>query len=115
MNRTGQIANHEIVIEAPRGWLNLRLAEIWTFRELLYFLIWRDIKVRYKQTTLGALWAIIQPVMSMIIFSVIFGRLAKLPSDGIPYPIFSYVALLPWQLFSKGLGKLRPVLSVTRV
>ena len=99
MSKIVQNINNEIVIEAPRGWFNLRLAEIWTFRELLYFLIWRDIKVRYKQTTLGAMWAIIQPVMSMVIFSIIFGKLAKLPSDGIPYPIFSYAALLPWQLF----------------
>src|SRR6185436_19484245 len=74
------------------------------FRELLFFLAWRDIKVRYKQTVLGAAWAIIQPVVTMVLFSVIFGKLANLPSDGIPYPIFSYAALLPWQLFSRAMG-----------
>jgi len=97
-------AMNEVLLEPPRGWLNLRLREAWEYRELLYFFIWRDIKVRYKQTLLGATWAVIQPVTTMIIFSVVFGMLAKLPSDGIPYPIFSYAALLPWQLFSKALS-----------
>jgi lipopolysaccharide transport system permease protein len=87
-----------------RGWFNLRLKELWGFRELLYFLIWRDIKVRYKQTILGAAWVVIQPLVTMVIFSIVFGRLANLPSDGIPYPIFSYTALLPWQLFSRALS-----------
>lgn len=95
---------NETVLEPPKGWLDLRLREAWDHRELLYFLVWRDIKVRYKQTVLGATWAIIQPVMTMVIFSVIFGKLANLPSDGIPYPIFSYTGLLPWQLFSKALS-----------
>ena len=90
----------EITVEPPRGWLKLRLREVWSFRELLFFLVWRDLSVRYKQTVFGASWAIIQPVLTMIVFSVIFGKLAKLPSNGIPYPIFSYTALLPWQLFS---------------
>ena len=94
----------EILLEPPRGWINLRLGELWRFRELLYFLIWRDVKVRYKQTVLGVAWAIIQPVSTMIIFSIIFGKLAQLPTDGIPYPIFSFTALLPWQLFSRALG-----------
>jgi len=94
----------EIVLEPPHSWFNLHLNELWEFRELLYFLVWRDIKVRYKQTVLGATWAIIQPLFTMIIFSVIFGKFAKLPSDGIPYPVFSYTALLPWQLFSKALS-----------
>lgn len=94
----------EVILEPPRGWLSLRLRELWQYRELLYFLIWREIKVRYKQTILGAAWAILQPLLTMIVFSVIFGRLAKMPSDGIPYPIFSYAALLPWQLFSRALG-----------
>lgn len=94
----------ELVLEPPRGWFDLRMHDIWEFRELLYFLVWRDIKVRYKQTALGAAWAVIQPIVSMIIFSVVFGKLANLPSNGIPYPIFSYVALLPWQLFSKALS-----------
>jgi lipopolysaccharide transport system permease protein len=93
----------EIIIEPVSGWFKLNLKELWDFRELLVFFIWRDIAVRYKQTVLGAAWAIIQPVMTMVIFSIIFGRLARLPSDGIPYPIFSYTALLPWQLFSSGL------------
>jgi len=94
----------ETIVEPPQGWFNLRLREAWEYRELLYFLVWRDIKVRYKQTLLGAAWAIIQPIVTMVIFSVIFGKLAKLPSNGIPYPIFSYVALLPWQLFSRALS-----------
>lgn len=93
-----------IDIEPPHGWFNLRLKEFWRFRELLYFLVWRDIKVRYKQTILGVAWVVIQPVVTMIIFSIVFGHLAKLPSDGIPYPIFSYTALLPWQLFSRALS-----------
>lgn len=88
-----------IVGRPSRGWVSLRLRELWEYRELLYFLAWRDIKVRYKQTVLGAVWAILQPFLTMVIFSIFFGRLAKVPSDGIPYPIFSYSALLPWQLF----------------
>jgi len=93
----------EIVLEPPKGWLSLRLRELWAYRELLYFLAWRDIKVRYKQTVLGAAWAIIGPFLTMVLFSVIFGKFARMPSDGIPYPIFSYSALLPWQLFSKAM------------
>lgn len=95
---------NEAILEPPRGWLNLRLGELWQYRELLYFFIWRELKVRYKQTVLGAAWAILQPLLTMVVFSVIFGRLAKLPSEGIPYPVFSYVALLPWQLFSRALS-----------
>ncbi len=91
-------------MEPPHGWLSLRLRELWNFRELLLFLIWRDLKVRYKQTVLGVLWAVLQPVLTMVVFSVIFGQLAKMPSDGVPYPLFSYAALLPWQLFSRALG-----------
>jgi lipopolysaccharide transport system permease protein len=87
-------------IEPSRGWVALRLKELWEYRELLYFLVWRDIKVRYKQTALGAAWAILQPVLTMLVFTVFFGRLAKVPSDGIPYPVFVYAALLPWQLFA---------------
>src|SRR5215204_1050336 len=87
-------------IEPPRGWVALELRELWLYRELLFFLAWRDIKLRYKQTALGAAWAILQPLLTMVIFSIIFGQLAKLPSDGIPYPIFTYTALLPWQLFA---------------
>jgi lipopolysaccharide transport system permease protein len=79
------------------------LKDLWEYRELLYFLVWRDVKVRYKQTVLGAAWAIIQPFFTMVVFSIFFGRLAKIPSDGIPYPIFAYCALLPWQLFAHAL------------
>lgn len=103
MNQESMQQFDEIVLEPPRGWWSLRLADLWMFRELLFFLVWRDIKVRYKQTLLGASWAILQPLFSMVIFSVIFGKFANLPSDGIPYPIFSYTALLPWQLFSRAL------------
>jgi lipopolysaccharide transport system permease protein len=90
-------------IEPSRGWVSLKLRELWEYRELLYFLTWRDIKVRYKQTVLGAAWAIIQPLFTMIVFTLFFGRLAKIPSDGIPYPIFCYAALVPWTFFSYGL------------
>lgn len=92
-----------LVISASQGWVSLKLKELWLYRELLYFLTWRDIKVRYKQTALGALWAILQPLLTMLIFSLVFGRLAKVPSDGIPYPLFSMAALVPWTLFSFGL------------
>jgi lipopolysaccharide transport system permease protein len=85
--------------------LHLNLKDVWEYRELLYFLVWRDIKVRYKQTALGAAWAIIQPLFTMLVFSVFFGRLAKVPSDGIPYPVFAYTALLPWQLFAFALSE----------
>ena len=93
------------VYESTHGWLSLHLGELWRYRELLYFLTWRDIKVRYKQTALGVAWAVLQPLITMVIFSVIFGQLAKLPSDGIPYPVFSYAALLPWGLFSGALQR----------
>lgn len=89
-----------IRIEPTSGWFGFNFRELWEFRDLLFFLTWRDIKVRYKQTLLGAAWAVLQPVLTMVIFSVIFGQLAKLPSEGIPYPLFTYTALLPWQLFS---------------
>lgn len=93
-----------LIIEPSRGWVRLKLRELWEYRELIYFLVWRDVKVRYKQTVLGALWAIIQPLFSMVVFTVVFGRLAKMPSDGIPYPLFSYSALLPWNYFAQGLS-----------
>lgn len=92
-------------IQPSRGWVSLRLGELWQYRELLYFLIWRDVKVRYKQTALGAAWAIIQPFFTMVVFSLFFGRLAKVPSDGIPYPIFSFAALVPWTFFADGLSQ----------
>ncbi len=94
-----------IIIRPSRGWIALRLADLWEYRELLYFMVWRDIKVRYKQTALGAAWAIIQPLFSMIVFSLFFGKLAKMPSDGIPYPIFSYSALVPWTYFAGALAQ----------
>src|SRR5205823_3791602 len=86
-------------------WVSLKLGELWEYRELIYFLTWRDIKVRYKQTALGAAWAIIQPFFTMVVFSLFFGRLAKVPSDGVPYPIFSYAALVPWTFFANGLAQ----------
>lgn len=92
-----------VVIEPPSGWRSLGLRELWDYRELLYFLTWRDIKVRYKQTALGASWAIIQPLSTMLVFSLFFGRLAKVPSEGIPYPLFSFAALVPWTFFANGL------------
>jgi len=88
------------IIEPSRGWISLKLKELIEYRDLLFFLAWRDISVRYKQTVLGAAWAIIQPFFSMVVFSLFFGRLAKIPSDGVPYPIFSYAAMLPWQYFA---------------
>jgi lipopolysaccharide transport system permease protein len=91
------------IIEPKKGWTAIDLKEIWKYRELLYFLTKRDIKVRYKQTVLGGLWAIIQPVFTMIVFTFFFGRLAKIPSDGIPYPIFVYAGLLPWTYFANAL------------
>jgi lipopolysaccharide transport system permease protein len=92
-------------IEPSNGWVSLQLHELWAYRELLYFLIWRDVKVRYKQTVLGAAWAIIQPFCTMVVFSLLFGRLANIPSDGVPYPVFSYTALVPWTFFANGLSK----------
>lgn len=107
MNRTADsikpIKRKSILIEPPSRFWNIRLDELWAYRELLFFLVWRDIKVRYKQTLLGATWAIIQPVTTMIIFSLVFGKFAKVETGDIPYPIFTYAALLPWQLFSKAM------------
>lgn len=92
-----------IRITPSTGWVELRLGELWSFRELLYFLTWRDIKVRYKQTVLGAAWAIIQPFMSMVVFTLFFGNLARIPSDGVPYPIFNYSAMVVWVYFANAL------------
>jgi lipopolysaccharide transport system permease protein len=94
-----------VVIEPRKGLVHLDLKAIWEYRELLYFLVWRDLKVRYKQTVIGAGWAILQPLMTMAIFTVVFGTFAKIPSDGIPYPIFAYSALLPWNLFANSLTR----------
>jgi lipopolysaccharide transport system permease protein len=91
------------IIQPTNGWISLGLAELWNYRELLFFLAWRDVKVRYKQTALGVSWAVLQPLLGMVIFTIFFGRLAKVPSDGIPYPLFSYSALLAWQLFAYSL------------
>ncbi len=90
-------------IEPPRGWLELRLAEVWEYRELLYFFAMRDIKIRYKQTAIGVLWVVLQPLMTMGVFTIFFGRLAKLPSQGLPYPVFYLAALVPWAYFSLAL------------
>jgi lipopolysaccharide transport system permease protein len=92
-----------IDITPPSGWLDLNLRELWQFRELVYFFVWRDIKIRYKQTAIGAAWAVLQPVMTMLVFSLFFGRLAKIPSGGVPYPIFYLSALLPWMYFAGAL------------
>ena len=91
-------------IRPSRGWSSLNLRDLWECRELLYFLTWRDIKVRYKQTVLGAAWASLPPLFTMVVFSLSSGKLAGIPSDGIPYPIFSYAALVPWQFFASGLA-----------
>ena len=92
--------NTPTIIQPSKGWIALNLRELWDYRELLYFLVWRNVKVRYKQAALGILWVILQPLLTMVVFSIVFGQLAKLPSDGIPYPIFTFTALLPWQLFA---------------
>jgi len=94
-----------VFIKPSKGWVSLNLRSLWEYRELLYFLTWRDIKVRYKQTALGVAWAILQPLTTMLIFSVFFGRLVKVPSDGIPYPLFAFAALVPWTFFSNGLNQ----------
>jgi lipopolysaccharide transport system permease protein len=94
---------YHLHITPSRGWVPLRLGELREYRELLYFLVWRDVKVRYKQTALGAAWAVIQPFFTMVVFSLFFGRLARVPSDDIPYPIFSFAALVPWNFFAGGL------------
>src|SRR2546422_7786291 len=101
--RSGQSAH--VRIEPSTGWVSINLKELWKYRELIYFFAWRDIKVRYKQTLLGAAWAIIQPVFTMVVFSVLFGRLAKMPSEGIPYPIFCFAALVPWSYFANALSQ----------
>lgn len=93
------------VIRPQKGWMGLDFQGLWQYRELLYFLLWRDLKVRYKQTALGAAWAIIQPVATVVLFSVIFGSFAKLPSDGVPYPVYAYCALLPWNLLAGAVNR----------
>ncbi len=95
---------HEVIIQPTRGWAALKLGEIWEYRDLLYFLIWRDLKGRYRQTALGPLWFVLQPLMSMVLYSLIFGSIARLPSDDQPYTVFTYVALLPWGFFSNAVS-----------
>jgi lipopolysaccharide transport system permease protein len=97
-------ANQTVILRPPSGWEMINLHDLWVYRELIYFLTWRDLKVRYKQTLLGASWAILRPFLTMIVFSIFFGGLAKVPSDNIPYPIFSFTALLPWELFVTALS-----------
>jgi lipopolysaccharide transport system permease protein len=92
-------------IRPTRGWVSLNLPDLWHYRELIYFLTWRDIRVRYKQTVLGAGWAILQPILTMVVFSIFFGKLAKMPSDGIPYPLFSLCAIVPWTFFANGMNQ----------
>ena len=94
-----------VVIEPTRGWSALQLGALWEYRELLYFLVWRDLKVRYKQTLLGVAWVVLQPVVSMVVFSLLFGGLLQVPSGEVPYPIFLYAALLPWNYFSGSLTR----------
>jgi lipopolysaccharide transport system permease protein len=113
---TNGLAEYAVPIEPPvlrivppRGWLDIDFKELWAARELLYFFVWRDIKVRYKQTAIGAAWAVIQPFMTMVVFSLFFGKLAKMDSHGLPYPIFYYSALLPWTYFA---GALQQATSV---
>ena len=102
--RQQEASKPTVVIEPSKGLFNLDLLAVWQYRELLYFLIWRDVKVRYKQTVIGAGWAVVQPLMTMVVFTVIFGKFAKFPSDGHPYPIFAYTALLPWTYFSQAIS-----------
>jgi lipopolysaccharide transport system permease protein len=103
--KTNLQKDNQVVIEASKGWISLQLHSLWKYRELLFFLVWRDLKVRYKQTALGATWIILQPVVSMIVFSFLFGGLLKVPSEGVPYPVFAYAALLPWNYFSSSLSR----------
>ena len=100
-----EFSSQKIIIKPSSKFINFSVRELYEYKDLLYFLVWRDIKVRYKQTVLGVIWVILQPVISMVIFSFIFGRLARLPSEGVPYPVFVYSALLPWQLFAYSLAQ----------
>ncbi len=104
-DHSAQQAKPPVVVQASKGLLRLDLRPVWEYRELLYFLVWRDVKVRYKQTAIGAAWAICQPLLTMMIFAVIFGRFAKIPSDNVPYPIFAFAGLLPWTYFSQSIAR----------
>lgn len=113
INKPKRLMNSNIILIKPlRGWIPINLHELWTYREILYFLVWREIKLRYKQTILGVTWAIIQPFFMMVLFTLFFGKFVDIPSEGIPYPLFSYAALLPWMLFSEGI--IRSVNSLTQ-
>lgn len=103
MTSTTRLSSEVLILRPSRGWGSLNLGELWAYRELIYFLTWRDIKVRYKQTALGASWAILQPFLSMVVFTIFFGGLLNVSSGEIPYPIFTYTGLLPWVMFSKAL------------
>ena len=98
-----QLPIRPVRIEPTQGWLDLQLADVWAYRELLYFFVWRDIKVRYKQTAIGAAWAVLQPLLTMLVFTLFFGKLAKIPTQGLPGPVFFYCALLPWTYFASAL------------
>jgi len=100
-----EVPARPIIIQPSRGWASLQLRAVWEYRELLYFLVWRDVKVRYKQTALGVAWVVLQPVISMVVFSFLFGTLLKVPSGDVPYPIFAYAALLPWNYFATSLTR----------
>ncbi|MCI0563146.1 MAG: ABC transporter permease [Nitrososphaera sp.] len=104
-SNAGSVLSHIIEIQPNRRLFNLELGAVWRYRELLYFLIWRDFKVRYKQAAIGVAWAIVQPVFMVVVFTVVFGKFAKMPSDGIPYPLFAFTALLPWTYFAAALGR----------
>jgi lipopolysaccharide transport system permease protein len=90
-------------IEPAHGWFNLRLRELWEYRELLYFFVWRDVKIRYKQTAIGVVWVVLQPLLTMLVFTLFFGKLARMPSQGLPYPVFYFAAVVPWMYFSVAL------------
>src|SRR5512145_364251 len=108
MTQISKVPTHEphtIYIKPSKGLAALNLRDLWVYRELIFFMVWRDVKVRYKQTMLGMAWAVIQPVMTMLVFTFLFDRVAKLPTDGIPYPVFSFTALLPWGLFTVALNQ----------
>src|SRR5207253_5039657 len=97
-------AAHSLRIVPPQGWQPLNVRELWDFRELLFFLTWRDVKVRYKQTALGAAWAVLQPAMLMVVFTILFGRMVKVDTGGLPYPVFSYLGLVLWTFFSTAIA-----------
>ncbi len=103
-NDSGGDFRKPFAIRKPQSGISLQLRELYEYHELIYFLIWRDIKVRYKQTALGVIWVVLQPLLTMGVFTIFFGNLAKIPSDGVPYPLFSFAALVPWQLFANALS-----------